>query len=68
MLQSILGDEYNVHTTRDIYRSSHIDSTVMCLKPGLVLLNDTRVNEKHAQVYLRNGINYISLMLRQPQK
>lgn len=44
-LQSVLGDEYKVHTTRDIYRSSHIDSTVMCLKPGLVLLNDTRVNE-----------------------
>ena len=45
-LQSALGDEYKVHVTRDIYRSSHIDSTVMCLKPGLVLLNDTRVTEK----------------------
>jgi glycine amidinotransferase/scyllo-inosamine-4-phosphate amidinotransferase 1 len=44
-LQSVLGDEYRVHITRDIYRSSHIDSTVMCLRPGLVLLNDTRVNE-----------------------
>lgn len=44
-LQSVLGDDYTVHTTRDIYRSSHIDSTVMCLKPGLVLLNSTRVNE-----------------------
>jgi glycine amidinotransferase/scyllo-inosamine-4-phosphate amidinotransferase 1 len=46
-LQSVLGDEYRVHTTRDIYRSSHIDSTVMCLRPGLVLLNDTRVTEKN---------------------
>tara|TARA_Y100001968_G_scaffold333816_1_gene399797 strand:- start:5558 stop:6748 length:1191 start_codon:yes stop_codon:yes gene_type:complete len=46
-LQLILGDEYIVHTTKDIYRSSHIDSTVMCLKPGLVLLNDTRVNESN---------------------
>jgi N-dimethylarginine dimethylaminohydrolase len=46
-LQSVLGEEYRVHTTRDIYRSSHIDSTVMCLRPGLVLLNDTRVNEKN---------------------
>jgi len=44
-LQSVLGDEYKVHTTREIYRSSHIDSTVMCLRPGLVLLNDTRVTE-----------------------
>jgi glycine amidinotransferase/scyllo-inosamine-4-phosphate amidinotransferase 1 len=46
-LQSILGDEYRVHTTRDIYRSSHIDSTVLCLRPGLVLLNSTRVNEQN---------------------
>jgi N-dimethylarginine dimethylaminohydrolase len=46
-LQSVLGDDYRVHTTRDIYRSSHIDSTVMCLRPGLVLLNDTRVNENN---------------------
>jgi len=46
-LQSVLGDEYRVHTTEEIYRSSHIDSTVLCLKPGLVLLNSTRVNEKN---------------------
>jgi len=46
-LQSVLGEKYRVHTTEDIYRSSHIDSTVLCLKPGLVLLNSTRVNEKN---------------------
>ena len=46
-LQSVLGEEYRLHTTSEIYRSSHIDSTVMCLKPGLVLLNSTRVNEKN---------------------
>ena len=46
-LQSILGDEYRVHTTEDIYRSSHIDSTIICLKPGLVLLNSVRVNQKN---------------------
>ena len=46
-LQSVLGDEYRVHQTSDIYRSSHIDSTVMCLRPGLVLLNSVRVNEKN---------------------
>ena len=44
-LQSVLGDEYQVHTTADIYRSSHIDSTVLVIRPGLVLLNSTRVNE-----------------------
>ncbi len=42
-LQSILGDEYRVHTTDKIYRSSHIDSTALCLRPGLVLLNGERV-------------------------
>lgn len=46
-LQSVLGDEYRVHTTDEIYRSSHIDSTVMCLRPGLVLLNASRVNEQN---------------------
>ncbi len=44
-LQSVLGDDYKVHTTEGIYRSSHIDSTALCLRPGLVLLNSTRVNE-----------------------
>ena len=42
-LQSVLGEEYRVHTTEEIYRSSHIDSTVICLRPGLVLLNAERV-------------------------
>ncbi|OFW08749.1 MAG: hypothetical protein A3H96_04715 [Acidobacteria bacterium RIFCSPLOWO2_02_FULL_67_36] len=46
-LESVLGDEYRVHTTEDIYRSSHIDSTVLCLRPGLVLLNSKRVTEKN---------------------
>lgn len=46
-LQSVLGEQYRVHVTEDIYRSSHIDSTVMCLKPGLVMLNSTRVNEQN---------------------
>lgn len=44
-LQSVLGEDYRVHVTEDIYRSSHIDSTVLCLRPGLVMLNNTRVNQ-----------------------
>ncbi len=46
-LQHVLGDEYKVHTTEKIYRSSHIDSTLMCLRPGLVLVNSIRANEKN---------------------
>ena len=46
-LRSVLGDEYRVHITKDIYRSSHIDSTILCLRPGLVLINSTRVNPEN---------------------
>ena len=46
-LQSVLGNEYKVHLTSEIYRSSHIDSTAMALRPGLVMLNSTRVNEQN---------------------
>lgn len=46
-LQSVLGDDYRVHETSEIYRSSHIDSTVMCLRPGMVMLNSARVAKKN---------------------
>ncbi len=46
-LQSIVGDDYKVHITKDLYRSSHIDSTLMALKPGVLLVNSVRVNEKN---------------------
>jgi len=43
-LQSILGDEYRVHTTDKIGRSGHIDATLLCLKPGVVMLNSACVS------------------------
>lgn len=46
-LQSVLGPEYRVHTTDKIYKSSHIDSTALCARPGLVFLCADRVNEKN---------------------
>ncbi len=42
-LQSILGDDYRVHACRNLYSSMHIDSTLGLLRPGLVLINPTRV-------------------------
>ena len=33
---------------------NHIDSTAMCLKPGLVLLNSTRVNDKNCPKIFAN--------------
>ncbi len=46
-LESIVGDEYNIHITDSIYRSSHIDSTLMALRPGLMLVNSARVNSEN---------------------
>lgn len=45
-LSSILGSKYRMHVTR-AYRSSHLDSTILPLRPGLVLLNGARVNESN---------------------
>ena len=45
-LQSVLGPEFRVHYT-ETYRSSHLDSTVVPLREGLVLLNGIRVNREN---------------------
>ena len=45
-LQCLLGDEYRVHITT-AYRASHIDSTILPLRAGLVLLNGVRVNAEN---------------------
>lgn len=38
-LQSTLGPEYRVHCCRDVYQGVHIDTTMVALRPGLLLLN-----------------------------
>ena len=43
-LAQVLGPDYKVHVTH-AYRSSHLDSTILPLRPGVVLLNGARVNE-----------------------
>ena len=43
-LENILGPNYRVQVTH-AYRSSHLDSTILPLRPGVVLLNGARVNE-----------------------
>ena len=50
-LQNILPD-YRVHTT-DAYRSSHLDSTILPLCDGVVLLNGARVNESNTPDFLK---------------
>ena len=44
-LQSILGDKFRVHFLKDVYYGSHIDSTLVALRPGLILCNPGRVND-----------------------
>ena len=44
-LQTILGDAYRVHFLSDVYYGSHIDSTLVALRPGLVLCNPGRLND-----------------------
>jgi len=43
-LQSILGDQFRVHFLKDVYYGSHVDSTLVALRPGLVLVNPGRIN------------------------
>jgi N-dimethylarginine dimethylaminohydrolase len=44
-LQTILGDDFRVHFLKDVYYGSHIDSTLVALRPGLMLCNPARVND-----------------------
>jgi len=44
-LQTILGSEFRVHFLEDVYYGSHIDSTFVALRPGLLLCNPARVNK-----------------------
>lgn len=44
-LQSILWDGFKVHICENIYSGIHLDSTIALLKPWLVLLNPSRIQE-----------------------
>lgn len=43
-LQNFLGDSYKVHLCHNLYAQTHIDTTIVLLRAGLVLLNPERVN------------------------
>lgn len=53
-LQSVLGDTYTVHPCHGLYASTHVDSTLVPLRPGLVLLNPERVNDDNLPAFLRS--------------
>jgi N-dimethylarginine dimethylaminohydrolase len=46
-LQNALGPAYRVHVLRDIYSFMHLDSTVSLLRPGVALLNPSRMNDRN---------------------
>lgn len=52
-LQTTLTEKYRVHACRHLYSSMHIDTTLALLRPGLALINPTRVNEKNLPAPLK---------------
>jgi N-dimethylarginine dimethylaminohydrolase len=52
-LQSILGDRYRVHFLKGVYYGSHIDSTLVALRPGLVLANPSRLHDETLPAILK---------------
>ena len=44
-LQTILGEDFRVHFLKDVYYGSHIDSTFVALRPGLMLCNPGRLTD-----------------------
>ena len=45
-LEKLLGLEYKVHIIKDVYSFSHLDSTIALLKPGVALINPSRIKNK----------------------
>lgn len=53
-LQSVLGDHFRVHTCEIDYYGSHIDTSIVALRPGLLLCNPERVQKEMLPHFLRD--------------
>lgn len=53
-LQRSLGEKYTVHPAHNVYASTHVDSTIVPIRQGTVLLNPERVNERNMPNFLRD--------------
>jgi N-dimethylarginine dimethylaminohydrolase len=53
-LQNTLGEQYRVHPCHNLYSSMHIDTTISLLRPGLALINPSRVSEDNLPPLLKN--------------
>jgi N-dimethylarginine dimethylaminohydrolase len=52
-LQTMLGETFRVHLLKDVYFGSHIDSTLVALRPGLMLCNPARVSRETLPAILK---------------
>ncbi len=52
-LQRVLGERFRVHFMKDVYFGSHIDSTLVALRPGLVLANPERLSKETIPAFLK---------------
>lgn len=53
-LQHTLGEKYRVHIVDNVYAYVHIDTSIMPLAPGIVLLNPHRVNESNLPEFFKS--------------
>jgi len=53
-LQSTLGDKYRVHVMDNIYAYVHVDTSILPLAPGKVLLNPERINKDNLPKYFNS--------------
>lgn len=52
-LQTVLGDSFRVHTCEFNYYGSHIDTSIVALRTGLLLCNPERVSVEMLPAFLR---------------
>lgn len=53
-LQRTLGSNYRVHELTNVYAYVHLDTTIMPLKPGVVLLNPARIDNSNIPEFFKS--------------
>lgn len=53
-LESYLGPEYKIHRLKNVYGGMHLDTTIVPLRDGLVMLNGERLNENNIPKFMEN--------------
>jgi len=53
-LQEYLGDQYRIHILENLYSGVHIDSTIVPVREGLVVLNGNRITEDNMPDVLKS--------------